>query len=65
MIQILSGISADFVVASNHLPDLFDGEPVDTEAPAAVTTGGLTEPRMPPTEPRTSVSGLKRRSARA
>ncbi len=30
MIQILSGISADFVVANNHLQDLFDGEPVDT-----------------------------------
>jgi len=32
MIQILSGISADFVVANNHLQDLFDGEPVDTGA---------------------------------
>jgi multidrug efflux pump subunit AcrA (membrane-fusion protein) len=31
MIQILSGISADFVVANNHLQDLFDGEPVDAE----------------------------------
>ena len=30
MIQILSGITADFVVATNHLQDLFDGEPVDT-----------------------------------
>ena len=34
MIQILSGISADFVVANNHLQDLFDGEPVDAEARA-------------------------------
>jgi multidrug efflux pump subunit AcrA (membrane-fusion protein) len=32
MIQILSGIAADFVVASNHLQDLFDGEPVESEA---------------------------------
>jgi len=32
MIQILSGISADFVVANNHLQDLFDGEPVETGA---------------------------------
>src|SRR5580698_10555385 len=30
LVQILSGISADFVVASNHLQDLFDGEPVET-----------------------------------
>jgi multidrug efflux pump subunit AcrA (membrane-fusion protein) len=30
MIQILSGITADFVVATNHLQDLFDGEPVET-----------------------------------
>jgi len=34
MIQILSGISADFVVANNHLQDLFDGEPVDPGSPA-------------------------------
>jgi multidrug efflux pump subunit AcrA (membrane-fusion protein) len=32
LIQILSGISADFVVANNHLQDLFDGEPVETGA---------------------------------
>jgi hypothetical protein len=33
MIQILSGISENFVVATNHLQDLFDGEPVDAEGP--------------------------------
>jgi hypothetical protein len=37
LVQILSGISADFVVASNHLQDLFDGEPVDIGTPPAVT----------------------------
>jgi len=37
LVQILSGISADFVVASNHLQDLFDGEPVDISAPQATT----------------------------
>jgi len=43
MIQILSGISENFVVATNHLQDLFDGEPVDANnsAPAPVAgTGG-------------------------
>jgi hypothetical protein len=35
MIQILSGISENFVVATNHLQDLFDGEAVDAEGPAA------------------------------
>jgi hypothetical protein len=30
MIQILSGISDNFVVATDHLQDLFDGEPVET-----------------------------------
>jgi hypothetical protein len=41
MIQILSGISSDFVVASNHLQDLYDGELVDAEgsSPAAVGAG--------------------------
>jgi RND family efflux transporter MFP subunit len=34
MVQVLSGITADFVVATNHLQDLFDGEPVDTEGQA-------------------------------
>jgi RND family efflux transporter MFP subunit len=29
LIQILSGISADFVVARDHLQDLYDGQPVD------------------------------------
>ncbi len=39
MVQILSGIAPDFVVASNHLQDLYDGEPVDAEgaAPPAAT----------------------------
>src|SRR5580698_6863130 len=37
LVQILSGISADFVVASNNLQDLFDGEPVDIGTPPAVT----------------------------
>jgi RND family efflux transporter MFP subunit len=47
LIQILSGISADFVVASNHLQDLYDGQPVDTRgtSPAAAgpSTGGAGE----------------------
>jgi membrane fusion protein (multidrug efflux system) len=34
-IQVLSGISPDFVIATNHLKDLYDGEPVETDAPAA------------------------------
>jgi len=37
MIQILSGISPDFVVASSHLQDLYDGEPVDVDNPAPAT----------------------------
>jgi RND family efflux transporter MFP subunit len=41
LIQILSGISADFVVARDHLQDLYDGEPIDIEAvPMATGTGG-------------------------
>ena len=36
MIQILSGISENFVVATNHLQDLFDGEPVDADRAATV-----------------------------
>jgi RND family efflux transporter MFP subunit len=39
MIQILSGITADFVVARNHLQDLYDGESVDVEGAAPATTG--------------------------
>jgi RND family efflux transporter MFP subunit len=40
MIQILSGIAPDFVVASDHLQDLYDGEPVDAEgAPPPAATG--------------------------
>ncbi len=56
MIQILSGITADFVVATNHLQDLFDGEPVDVGAPAAQT--GSQKQLSRPTEPRTLVSGF-------
>jgi RND family efflux transporter MFP subunit len=33
MIQILSGISPDFVVANSRLQDLYDGEPVDAGTP--------------------------------
>ena len=40
LVQILSGISADFVVANNHLQDLFDGEPVDAEAGAIASGRG-------------------------
>ncbi len=36
MIQILSGITADFVVANDHLQDLYDGEPVDADRAAIV-----------------------------
>lgn len=39
MIQILSGISENFVVATNHLQDLFDGEPVETDNPASAVAG--------------------------
>jgi RND family efflux transporter MFP subunit len=42
MIQILSGISADFVVANNHLQDLYDGEPVDVGS--SVPTGAIRLP---------------------
>jgi RND family efflux transporter MFP subunit len=38
MIQILSGITANFVIASDHLQDLYDGESVDVER-AAVAAG--------------------------
>jgi RND family efflux transporter MFP subunit len=38
MIQILSGITADFVVARDHVQDLYDGESVDVEG-AAVAAG--------------------------
>jgi RND family efflux transporter MFP subunit len=41
MIQILSGISENFVVATDHLQDLFDGEPVDTSGSASATTGAV------------------------
>jgi RND family efflux transporter MFP subunit len=44
MIQILSGISADFVVANNHLQDLYDGEPVDAGVVAPAATGALRLP---------------------
>jgi multidrug efflux pump subunit AcrA (membrane-fusion protein) len=65
MIQILSGIAADFVVASNHLQDLYDGEPVETATAPAQTGSQERLPRL--TEPRTLVSGLfgRRRIARA
>ncbi len=43
LVQILSGIAADFVVATNHLQDLFDGEPVDTETS---TTGAIPRNRL-------------------
>jgi membrane fusion protein, multidrug efflux system len=37
MIQVLSGMSPDFVVASSHLQDLYDGEPVDVDNPGPAT----------------------------
>jgi RND family efflux transporter MFP subunit len=40
-VQILSGISENFVVATNHLQDLFDGEPVEIEGPAPPPTGAI------------------------
>jgi RND family efflux transporter MFP subunit len=43
MIQILSGISENFVVATNHLQDLFDGEPVDTDGSAPAGAAGSGE----------------------
>jgi len=33
-IQVLSGIAPDFVIATTHLKDLYDGEPVETEGTA-------------------------------
>jgi RND family efflux transporter MFP subunit len=39
MIQILSGITADFVVAKDHLQDLYDGESVAAEGAVPATTG--------------------------
>src|SRR5581483_3605432 len=42
-VQILSGISPDFVVARNHLRDLYDGEPVEAEGTAtSAATGAAT-----------------------
>ncbi|HTB18531.1 MAG TPA: efflux RND transporter periplasmic adaptor subunit [Bryobacteraceae bacterium] len=46
LIQILSGITADFVVATNHLQDLFDGEPVDTGGSAPAATGAIPKTRL-------------------
>ncbi|HTR36130.1 MAG TPA: efflux RND transporter periplasmic adaptor subunit [Bryobacteraceae bacterium] len=39
MVQILSGITADFVVANSHLQDLYDGEAVDIGDTAPGSTG--------------------------
>jgi RND family efflux transporter MFP subunit len=40
LVQILSGIAPEFVVARDHLQDLYDGEPVETDgAPVAAGTG--------------------------
>ena len=44
-VQILSGISESFVIATNHLQDLFDGEPVETEGPSPAATGAIPGPR--------------------
>jgi len=41
MVQILSGIAPDFVVATDHLGDLYDGEPVESQGPAAGPVGAL------------------------
>lgn len=40
LVQILSGISPDFVVAKDHLQDLYDGEPVDSEGAAPAVGAG-------------------------
>jgi RND family efflux transporter MFP subunit len=40
MIQILSGITADFVVANDHLQDLYDGEPVEVDRAGMAGPGG-------------------------
>ena len=42
MVQILSGISADFVVAKDHLQDLYDGQPVETDRAAGAASGAAT-----------------------
>ena len=44
VVQILSGISADFVVATNHLRDLYDGEAVETEASSRPASGANVAP---------------------
>jgi RND family efflux transporter MFP subunit len=56
MIQILSGITADFVVATNHLQDLFDGEPVDTALSSSVKSVWGGPPGPQPTPPSASGS---------
>jgi len=41
LVQVLSGISSDFVVARDHLQDLYDGEPVEIEQTG---TGAVQKP---------------------
>jgi RND family efflux transporter MFP subunit len=44
LIQILTGISADFVVARDHLQDLYDGEPVDVAGIPPAQSGAIPLP---------------------
>ena len=39
LIQILSGLSADAMIATDHLQDLYDGQTVQTSASASGQTG--------------------------
>ena len=41
LVQILSGISENFVIATSHLQDLYDGQPVDVAGSAATSAGGI------------------------
>ena len=43
-IQVLSGVSPDFVMITDHLRDLYDGEPVEAEAPARPGAGSTSIP---------------------
>lgn len=43
LVRILSGIPQDAVVATDHLNDLYDGQPVDAAAPAASAVPAGTE----------------------
>jgi len=59
-VRILSGVSGDSVVASNHLQDLYDGQAVRSETPPKSETGN--SPGRPPAG---AVRGLAGKVTRA